>query len=340
MKAIFFGCTKEHETYLSRRIQERGVEIEGVYVPEILSEETLPVALDAPVISVFTASPVTDAELEKLPNLKYIATRSTGYDHIDLTTIAKRDVIVSNVPSYGENTVAEHAFGLLLGLSKKIYEGYDQIREKGDFNFDALQGFDLKGKTLGVIGAGRIGCHSIAIAKGFGMNVLAYDLFPKPELATQLGFSYVSLDELLAQSDVVTLHVAHTPETHHLINTESITKMKRGVVLINTSRGAVVETEALIKALLSGQIGAAGLDVLEEEGVIRDEMQFVLSDKSTDHDLRTVLANHVLIDMPNVIITPHIAFNTKEAVERILETTIDNIESFIKGTPQNIVKGV
>ena len=340
MKVVFFGCSKEHEAYLSRRIQERGVGIESVYVPEILSEETLSVALDAPVISVFTASPVTDVELEKLPNLKYVATRSTGYDHIDIAVATKRGVVVSNVPSYGENTVAEHAFGLLLGLSKKIYEGYDQIREKGDFNFDALQGFDLKGKTLGVVGAGRIGCHSIAIAKGFGMNVLAYDLFPKPELATQLGFSYVSLDELLAQSDVVTLHVAHTPETHHLINTESIAKMKRGVVLINTSRGAVVETEALIKALLSGQIGAAGLDVLEEEGVIRDEMQFVLSDKSTDHDLRTVLANHVLIDMPNVIVTPHIAFNTKEAVERILETTIDNIDLFMKGTPQNIVTSV
>ncbi|MCR4274841.1 MAG: NAD(P)-binding domain-containing protein [Candidatus Campbellbacteria bacterium] len=340
MKAVFFGCSKEHETYLVRRMSERGMSIEAVYVPEILSEETLPLALDAPIISVFSASPVSEEELQKLPQLKYIATRSTGYDHITIAATTKRGIIVSNVPSYGENTVAEHAFGLLLALSKKIFAGFEQIREKGDFEFEALQGFDLKGKTIGVVGAGRIGCHSIAIAKGFGMNVLAYDLFPKPELATQLGFSYVSLDELLSKSDVITLHVAHTPDTHHLINTESIAKMKRGVVLINTSRGAVVDTEALVKALTDGQISAAGLDVLEEEGIIQDEMQFILSGKGEGHDLRTVLANHVLIDMPNVIITPHIAFNTKEAVGRILETTIDNIDAFVKGAPQNIVTGV
>ncbi len=337
MKAVFFGCSAEHEAYLTRRAGERALGIEAVYEREILSDETCSRASDATIISVFTASPVSEEILTRLPEVKYIATRSTGFDHIDLAATSKRGVIVSNVPSYGENTVAEHAFGLLLGLSKKIYAGFDQIREKGDFNFDALQGFDLKGKTLGVVGTGRIGCHSIAIAKGFGMNVVAYDIAPSPERAEQFGFTYVSLDELLAQSDVVTLHVIHTPQTHHLIHAETIAKMKRGAVLINTSRGAVIDTEALIQGLTSGQLGGAGLDVLEEEGVIQDEMQFVLSGKSEGHDLRTVLANHVLIDLDNVIITPHIAFNTKEAVERILETTLDNIEAFIQGTPQNIV---
>lgn len=340
MKAVFFGCSAEHEAYLTRRMTERALGVDAVYLPEHISTDTLHHADDAQIVSVFSSFPITETEFQQLPHMKYLTTRSTGYDHIDLVAAGQHGVVVSNVPSYGENTVAEHAFGLLLSLSKKIYEGYTQIREKGDFNFSALQGFDLKGKTLGVIGVGRIGCHSIAIAKGFGMNVLAYDVVPNLERATQLGFSYVSLDELLAQSDVITLHVAHTPETNHLINEETIGKMKRGVVLINTSRGAVVDTEALIKGLTTGQIGGAGLDVLEEEGVIRDEMQFVLSGKGEGHDLRTALANHVLIDMPNVIVTPHIAFNTQEAVERILETTIDNIEAFMKGAPHNVVTQV
>lgn len=337
MKAVFFGCTPEHESFLSRRIAERSIDIQAEFVAEKVDDATISRAADAEIVSVFVGSPVHASHLAQLPNLKLLTTRSTGFDHIDVAEAKKRGVAVSYVPYYGENTVAEHAFGLLLTLSKRIYAGYDQIREQGDFRWDALQGFDLKGKTIGIIGMGRIGFHAANIARGFGMRVLAYDVAPNEKFAQEGGFSYVSLDDLLTQSDVVTLHVSHNDTSHHLIDATALSKMKAGAVLINTSRGAVVDTQALLASLQSGHLGGACLDVLEEEGVVQDEMQFLLSKDSEEHDLRTVLANHVLVDMPNVIITPHIAFNTKEAVERILETTLDSIEGFIAGAPKNLV---
>ncbi len=337
MKAVFFGCTPEHESFLSRRIAERGIGVETEFVAEKIDDATISRAVDAEIVSVFVGSPVHASHLVQLPNLKLLSTRSTGFDHIDIAEAKKRGIIVSYVPFYGENTVAEHAFGLLLSLSKRIYAGYDQIREQGNFHWDALQGFDLKGKTIGIVGMGRIGFHAAKIARGFDMRVLAYDISPNEALSQEAGFSYVSLDDLLAQSDIVTLHVSFSDTSRHLIDATALSKMKQGAVLINTSRGAVVDTQALLSALQSGHLGGAGLDVLEEEGVVQDEMQFLLSKDPEEHDLKTVLANHVLVDMPNVVITPHIAFNTKEAVERILESTLDSIEGFISGTPKNLV---
>jgi D-lactate dehydrogenase len=337
MKAVFYGCTHDHEAYLREKARERGLTLDLVFVPGKLDDGTISFATDAEIISVFVGSPVSAMHLAKLPKLKLLSTRSTGFDHLDVAEARKRGITVSYVPSYGENTVAEHAFGLLLALSKKIYAGYDQIREQGNFNWDALQGFDLKGKTIGIVGMGRIGFHAAKIARGFDMQVLAYDMHPNEKLAAEGGFSYVSFDELLSQSDVITLHVSANDTNRHLIDALAFSKMKRGAVLINTSRGQVVDTQALLKALKSGQLGGAGLDVLEEEGVIKDEMQFLLSDDPEEHDLKTVLADHVLVDMPNVIVTPHIAFNTKEAVERILETTLDSIEGYIAGKPTNLV---
>jgi len=337
MKAVFFGCVPEHESFLSRRIAERGIDVETAFVAEKVDDATISRAADAEIISVFVGSPVHASHLAQLPNLKLLSTRSTGFDHIDVAEAKKRGIVVSYVPFYGENTVAEHAFGLLLALSKRIYAGYDQIREQGNFRWDALQGFDLKGKTIGIVGMGRIGFHAAKIARGFDMRVLAYDISPNEALSQEAGFSYVSLDDLLAQSDIVTLHVSFSDTSRHLIDATAFSKMKKGAVLINTSRGAVVDTQALLSALQSGHLGGAGLDVLEEEGVVQDEMQFLLSKDPEEHDLKTVLANHVLVDLPNVVITPHIAFNTKEAVERILETTLDSIEGFIAGTPKNLV---
>ncbi len=170
------------------------------------------------------------------------------------------------------------------------------------------------------------------------MNVIAYDAFPKEELCRQLGFKYVSLNELLANSDIISLHVPYLPSTHHLINSENIGTIKKGAILINTSRGAVVETDALIKALNEKILSGAGLDVLEEEGFLGDEKSFVLNNKEEGHNLKTVIQNHVLIDMPNVIITPHNAFNTQEALQRILDTDIENIKSFLeKGRPAYLI---
>jgi D-lactate dehydrogenase len=331
MKKIGFFGTKPWEKEYIEGQESKMPGVELSFTEEILSDDHPPKKTDLEVISVFVDSLVTAKVLEKLPNLKFIATRSTGYDHIDMAAAKARGVTISNIPSYGENTVAEMAFGLILTLSRKIYEGFDRIRETGNWSVEGLQGFDLRGKTIGVVGTGRIGKHSIAIAKGFGMNVVGYDAYPDEKLAKQLGFKYLPLDELLKVSDIVTLHVPYLPETHHLMNRERIMKMKKGALLINTSRGAVVETAALVAALKLGHLGGAGLDVLEEEGVVKDEMDFLVSGKAEGHDWKTIIADHILVDMPNVVITPHNAFNTKEALQRILDTTIENISGYLKG---------
>jgi len=344
MKIVFFETEGDEEAYLRDALApERGVTLS--FHREKLDAKHLPAApdADADVLSVFVGSSVDAAVIRKFKKLKFVATRSTGYDHIDLQTCAEGGIAVSNVPSYGEHTVAEYAFGLLLMLSRRLYDAYHQVREAGDFSVRGLRGFDLRGKTFGVIGTGNIGKHSVRIAKGFGMNVLAYDVRPDEALAREVGFEYRDLTELLEQSDAVTLHVPYLKSTHHLINKDNIGKMKQGAYLVNTSRGAVVETEALLIALKSGHLGGAGLDVLEEEGVTKDEFGYLyevsgFGNHSSAPDLRIVLANHTLIDMPNVIVTPHNAFNTVEGWRRILDTTVENIRGFMKGEPIDVVK--
>src|SRR3989344_550270 len=338
MKTAFFGIKLWEKEYLCERVANRKLEIESAFITEILTPDKLPADCTAEIVSVFVDSLIDKTVIDIFPNLKFLALRSTGFDHVDLASARARQVAVSNVPSYGENTVAEQAFALLLSLSRKIFQAYDQIKETGSFKVEDLQGFDLKGKTIGVIGTGRIGRHSIWIAKGFGMSVVAYDPLPNPALASELGFEYSSFDEVLEQSDVITIHVPYLSATHHLFNQESFRKMKKGAYLINTARGAVVDTQALVAALKTGQLGGVGLDVLEEEGVIKDELDFIAHGRVEGHDLKTVIANHALIDMPNVVITPHNAFNTREALQRILDTTLDNIAAFITGQPINIVK--
>ncbi|MFH0924917.1 MAG: hydroxyacid dehydrogenase [bacterium] len=341
MKIAFFGIKPDEKKYIQSKLQSlfpersRGITIEFFGNP--LDKNSIPKNTDFDAISVFVNSQVDKDIISKFKKLKLITTRSTGFDHIDLKTCKKKKITVVNVPSYGENTVAEFSFALILALSRKVYQSYDQIRETGSFNLEDFQGFDLKGKTLGVIGTGRIGRHSIKIAKGFGMRVLAYDKYPSKGFEIEAGFFYVSLNELLEKSDVVTLHVPYNKETHHLINKRSLSKIKKGSILINTSRGGVVETGALVRALQNKQLAGAGLDVLEEEGIIKDEAEFLFKGHPKEDDLRTLLANHVLIDMPNVIITPHNAFNTEEALNRILDTTAENITAFIEGKPINIV---
>lgn len=258
---------------------------------------------DYEIISIF----VNDKfDLNNFPNLKLIATRSTGFDHIDLEECSARHIQVSNVPNYGKNTVAEFAFALILALSRKVFPSYEVVQNTGKFIQDGLTGFDLSGKTLGVIGTGNIGARSIEIGQGFGMKIIGYDI------NQNLKITYKSLDDLLSESDIITIHVPYNKQTHYLLNKENIKKIKKGAYLINTSRGGVVETEALVNALENNILDGAGLDVLESEPNI-------LENKN----------NKKLIDMPNVIVTPHNAFNTKEAIIRILDMTIENIKSFI-----------
>lgn len=306
-----------------------------VLYSERLDESTADSAADAEIISVFIYSTVDAKILDKMPNLRMIATRSTGYDHIDLEECTRRGIVVSNVPYYGENTVAEHAFGLILSLSRKIYKAVFRTA-KLDFSIDGLLGFDLKGRTLGVVGSGRIGLHVVRIAKGFGMNVLVYDVKRYDILAEVLDFTYTTFDELLELSDVITLHVPLNKATYHMINSDNIEKIKKGALLINTSRGAIVETEALISALDSGRLAGAGLDVFEGEESVKEESALLVQRMPTNK-MREVLLSYALLHRDNIVITPHIAFYSEEALTRILQTTEDNIISFLSGDKINVV---
>ena len=292
----------------------------------------------AEVISIFVNSKMGAAEFDRFPNAKLIATRSTGFDHVDIAEAKKRGITVASVPSYGVNTVAEFAFALLLALSRRICEASNRVKEDGSFSQANLEGFDLAGKTLGIVGVGHIGVHTARMARGFDMNVVAFDAHQDESLAQSIGFKYMTLPELLGASDIISIHVPYLPTTHHLINGESIKQIKRGAYLINTARGAIVETEALVQALQEGIIAGAGLDVLEEEGDMADELKLLTAPHPSEAELKTVLANHYLMTHPRVIITPHVAFDTREAIKRILDTTTGNIISFASGTLENVVK--
>lgn len=286
-------------------------------------------------LSVFIYSHIGANELAALPKLRLIATRSTGYDHIDMVAARARGVMVSNVPTYGENTVAEHTFALILALSRNVHKSHVR-RLKNDFSIEGLKGFDLKDKTIGVIGAGKIGLHVIKIARGFGMRILAHDAFENRFLSDVLDYEYVPLDQLLAQSDIISLHTPYNEKTHHLINADTVTKIKPGAILINTARGELVDNNALITALDQGILAGAGLDVLEGEQLIKEEKQ-LLSLEHQPGDNSKLMQDHNLLQRDNVVYTPHIAFFSEEALRRILQTTIHNLTCFVDGSCQNVV---
>ncbi|OGH88326.1 MAG: hypothetical protein A3J93_04705 [Candidatus Magasanikbacteria bacterium RIFOXYC2_FULL_42_28] len=284
---------------------------------------------DADVIAIFVESALDKKMIHALPKLKMIAAMSTGYDHVDAKAAQAKKIPVCNVPFYGENTVAEHAFALILGLTRKLFLSTKRVKE-GVYDYHGLRGTDLKGKTLGVIGTGHIGAHLIKMANGFEMNVLGYDPYPNKELAKTLGFKYATLDKLLAKSDIVSLHVPLFKNTYHLINKKNIKKMKPGAYLINTARGALVDPEALVSALQSKQLAGAGLDVLEDENFIQHE-EALMASGCKECQIKTNLMNNIIIDHPDTIVTPHNAFNSTEALKRIVDATVENIRSFAKG---------
>lgn len=339
MKIVFFEVPKAEQSIFSEFLQE--IDAEVAFFEEKLDENNTQNAQDAGIISVFIGSTINKTAIDLLPNLKFIATRSTGFDHIDCEYALARGINVSNVPAYGSHTVAEFAFGLILNLSRNIIIANDYIRGSSDFNaFLKMEGFNLQNKTLGVIGTGKIGKNVIKIAKGFEMNVIAYDLHPDTAFAKENNFIYKSFQEVLSQSDILTLHAPYTKENHHLINKENISTMKKGVYLINTARGELIDTDALIFGLKEGIIAGAGLDVLEGERELKEEIEILASPQRSERvkDYKTLLEDRVLIEMPNVIITPHIAFYSKEAEMEIIKTTIENIKEFLSGSIQNAVK--
>src|SRR3989338_4926853 len=333
MKIHYFSGEGWEEEYVRAKLPEEEIAFhEGSLAafPELADP-------DATVLCTFIESKIGEDEMRRFPALKLIATRSTGFDHIDLAAATARGITVANVPSYGENTVAEFTFALLLALSRRVIDADERVRETGTFSHDNLRGFDLAGKTIGVVGCGHIGMHVIRMANGFGMKVLGFDVNRNDNLARTLNFTYMTLPELFAAADIVTLHVPYNAHTHHLINQENIGTFKKGSYLINTSRGAVVETQALIEALESGILTGAGLYVLEEEGELNDEAALFTAPHQNAEAIKIALENHYLIEHPRVIVTPHLAFNTREAVERILNTTMENIRNFGAGSPTNTI---
>lgn len=285
-----------------------------------LSPETAVLARGAGAVCAFVNDQADAAVLRQLADggVRLLALRSAGFNNVDLAAAQRLGVTVARVPAYSPEAVAEHTVAMILALNRRIHRAYNRVRE-GNFALDGLLGFDLKGRTVGVVGTGRIGAAVARIMLGFGCRVLAHDLQPDPALQA-LGVAYVAVPDLLGGADIVTLHCPLTPETHHLIDAAAVRRMKRGAMLINTSRGAIVDTRALIAGLKSGAIGLLGLDVYEEEGDLFFED---LSGQVIQDD---VFAR--LLTFPNVLITAHQAFFTSEALTAIAGTTIANISAF------------
>lgn len=336
MKVHFFEVEDWERLYLEKKIKDMGLNVEVEFTKEPLDDTNVHLYKDIDVAIVFIYSKMKKEVIQQMPNLKLIITRSTGYDHIDLDYTSKNGITVCNVPGYGNNTVAEYTFALILALARKFKPMIERT-SKGIFSRDGLTGIDLMGKTIGVIGAGRIGKHVIRIAYGFGMKILVYDRAKDQELIEKYGVEYVGLEDLLRMSDIVTLHVPYSKSTHHLINRFNIKLMKLDAMLINTSRGPVVEMEAIVQALKEGRLaGGVGLDTFEAEEVLIEE-EYLKRDDIPAIKLKKALESFYILHSENVIVSPHNAYNTKDALYRILDITLDNLKSFLEGNPKNVV---
>lgn len=297
---------------------------EFVFHKEHLDKNNAVLAQDSEAVCIFVNAVADKKAIKKLSEVgvKIIALRCAGFNNVDLNAAKEYGIKVVRVPSYSPHAIAEHTLALMLCLNRKVHRAYIRTREN-NFSLNGLLGFDMEGKTVGVIGTGKIGQVVAGILKGLGMNVLAYDLYPNQQAAEQIGFTYTSLDDIYAQADILTLHCPLTPETRYLICEESINKMKKGVMIINTGRGSLIHTKDLLEGLISQKVGYAGLDVYEEEGSYFYED---CSDKIiTDDNLARLLS------LNNVIVTSHQAFFTKEAMSNIATTTLQNIKDFENG---------
>ncbi len=321
MKIAFFGDLDQEKRDFYQQTLSANHQIE---FHEFCFGEKDPENMDYDAISIFVSCKASLENLQKFPNLKLIAVRSTGFDNVDLEYCKEKGIVVATVPAYGSHTVAEYTFALLLQISRKVAKA-TWYTKNNDFGLDDLRGFDLNEKTIGIIGTGKIGANAARIAKGFNMKILAYDVFRNEELAEGLGFEYVELEHLLECSDIVSIHAPLTPDTRHTINGSNIFRMKKGAILLNTARGGLLETKALLDAMKQDHLTAAGLDVLEEEKQLH----------GLEPETETTQYARELISLPNVHYSAHVAFYTKEAEHNIMETTRENIEKFSAGTPQN-----
>lgn len=324
MKVAVYDTQSFDREYLTRKDWEFDHALS--FFEAKLTPETAALAIGHPCISCSVGDQLDAKTLPLLAGLgvKLIALRSAGYNHVDLNETDRLGLRVVRVPAYSPNAVAEHATALLLALDRHIPKAYNRVRDL-DFSLQGLMGFDLFGKTVGLIGTGKIGSVMAKIMNGFGCRVLAFDPKPDAILAAAKQVTYVPLTELYMKSDIISLHVPLTPETHHIIAADALGLMKNGVYIINTGRGALIDTRALISGLKTGHIGAAGLDVYEEEeGVFYQDL--------SDHVLKDdILAR--LLTFPNVLVTSHQAFFTREAVTNIARTTLQNITDFENGLP-------
>lgn len=317
MRVAWFEAEQWEREYLEAL--EPDLEIE--FFEEPLNTDNAGKAEGFDAAAVFVNSEVDGETLEQL-DIDLLACRSTGYDHVDLEAAGESDISVFNVPEYGSCTVAEHTMGLMLTLSRRIYYGIKKV-ESGNFSHEGLRGFDLKGKKIGVIGTGSIGREVIKRSRCFGMDVIASDPYPDKDIEKDLGFEYVDFDRLIAEADVISLHCPLTEETRHMLSAEEFNRMDSTLV-INTARGELIDTEALIEALENGNVSAAGLDVLEDECYITEDI--AVQELEDECDIEVVLDDHILIERDDVLVTPHNAFNSVEALQRIVDTTLDNLE--------------
>lgn len=330
MRVAFFSAHEFEKSVFAGYSLKKGQELH--YFESRLDEHTARLAEGFEAVCVFVNDKVNASVVEQFAGMgvKLVATRSAGYNHIDLEATKKHGIQVVRVPAYSPYAVAEHAVAMILTLNRKTHRAYNRVRE-GNFALDGLLGFDLHGKTAGLIGTGKIGAVLSRILLGFGMEILAYDVNPNSNLAGE-GITYLPLEDVLRKSDIVSLHCPLLEATHHLINAKTLERMKPGAMLINTSRGGLVDTPAVIEALKTGRLGALGLDVYEEEAGLFFEDQ---SGKVLQDD---VFAR--LLTFPNVLITGHQAFFTAEALQGIAMTTVDNIAEFEKtGESTNQVRG-
>ena len=319
--AFFDTKSYDRETFNKVNLQF-GFDI--TYFKERLSMNTVSLTQGVDAVCIFVNAECDERVIQRMAEygVKLIALRCAGFNNVDVAAAKKYGIKVVRVPAYSPHAVAEYAVTLMLTLNRKVYRSVYRTRE-GNFKLNGLLGFDMCGKTVGLVGMGRIAKELIKILKGFGMNILAYDLYPDLKFAEEYDVKIVSLDELYEGSDIISLHCPLTEETKFIINSESITKMKYGVMIINTGRGKLIKTEDLIDGLRSHQVGAAGLDVYEEEANYFYEDR---SDKMIDDDKLALL-----LMMPNVIVTSHQAFFTREAVHNIALTTLQNILDFSEG---------
>ena len=323
MKVGFYDTKSYDRTFFGAAIKGKGMEID--YHEFRLAATNASSAEGCAAVCVFVNDKVDRACLEALSGsgVKLVALRCAGFNNVDLDAAKELGVSVVRVPAYSPHAVAEHAVALLLTLNRKIHRAYNRVREL-NFSLGGLVGFDLHGKTVGIMGTGKIGRCAAQIFRGFGCEVLAYDPSPQDQWAEEHGVSYVEMDDLFASSDVVSLHMPLSPESYHLLDAAAIAKMKPGAFLVNTSRGKLVESTAVIAALKSGQLGGVALDVYEEEeGVFFEDH----SDTALQDD---VLSR--LLTFPNVLVTSHQAFLTQEALGAIAETTVDSIARFVEGS--------